>query len=234
MLRKYFDRWNEKRAKRAAKRQWLEEQFQQFRRQTEPLVPSAPKHPDAALFRHMWKRAKVLEIMHQDAGNPKLAATCSEIAKLAAERYFEVAPEGPYGKASLSISAQAAERLSRKEVQLMAPPKPATKRHLSCVYMGADEMGQVYIGQTLEAPERRWKEHRIAGSGPFKKGAKYVEWKVLHGPVEQEDLDERESYYIGLYNSYEIGHNESRGNSWQAYERGCRDRLAGNFRDVED
>ena len=234
MLREYFDRWKKERAKRAAKKEWLEEQFQKFRRQTEPLVPSAPKHPDAALFRHMWKRAKVLEMMHQDAGDPKLATTYSGIAELAAERYFKVAPEGPYGKAGLSISAQAAKRLYRKEVQLMSPPKPPPERHLSCVYMGTDKMGLVYIGQTLDAPERRWKEHRIAGSGPFNKAANYVQWKVLHEPVEQDDLDEWESYYIGFYNSYESGHNESRGNSWRAYERGCQERLAGKLTDVGD
>lgn len=232
MLREYFDRWKERREQRAAKKEWFEEQFQKFQIQTQPLVPSAPKHPKAALFRHMWKRAKALEIIYQRMENPKLAATYSEIAELAAKRYYEVAPEGPYGKATLSISAQATERLLRKEIQLMSPPEPVRVRHLSCVYMGTDENGLVYVGQTLDAPERRWKEHRIAGSGPFKKEAKYVQWKVLHGSVERDDLDESESYYIGLYNSYESGHNESRGNAWQEYERGCQDRLSGKLKSI--
>lgn len=107
MLREYFERRREQRAKHAAKKEWIEEQFQKFRRQTEPLVLSAPKHPDAALFRHMWKRATVLEMMHKQVENTKLAATYAEIAELAAKRYYEVAPQGAYGQVRLSISAQA-------------------------------------------------------------------------------------------------------------------------------
>ncbi len=227
MLREYFYRWKERREKRAAKKEWLEKQFQTFLAQTQPLVPSAPKYPHAALFRHMWKRAKVLELIYQRMEDSKRAATYSEIAELAAKRYYDVAPEGPYGKATLKISPQAMQRLLEKEFQLLLPREPVPKRHLACVYMGIDENNLVYVGQTLDAPERRWKEHRIAGSGPFKKGASYVQWRVLHGPVERDELDELESYYIGLYDAYENGHNESRGNTWQAYERGCQDRLAG-------
>jgi hypothetical protein len=76
------------------------------------------------------------------------------------------------------------------------------------------------VGQTLEAPERRWIQHRAEGTGPFKRGAQYVEWKVIRGEVQPAKLNELESYYIGLFNAYENGHNDNRGNDSMAYERG--------------
>ena len=227
MLRDFFDRWKERREQRAAEKEWLEKQFQAFLAQTQPLVPSAPRHPRAALFRHTWKRATALELIYKRMEDSKRAAMYSKIAELAANHYYNVAPEGPYGKVTLRISPQAMDRLLENEIQLLSPPEPTPERHLACVYMGIDENNLVYIGQTLDAPERRWKEHRLAGSGPFKKRATYVQWRVLHGPVERDELNELESYYIGFYDAYENGHNESRGNAWQAYERGCQDRLAG-------
>jgi len=75
-------------------------------------------------------------------------------------------------------SPQAIDRLLESEVQLLLPPEPAPQRHLACIYMGTDETKLVYVGQTQDAPERRWKEHRLIGSGPFKKGATYVRKKV--------------------------------------------------------
>lgn len=232
MLTGFLNKWKERRQERAAEKAWLEGQLQILLKQTQPLVPSAPKHPKAALYRHTWKRATVLELIYKRMENLKLAATYSKMAEMAAKNYYDVAPEGPYGKVTLRISPEAMQRLLEKEVQLLLPPEPAPKRDLACIYMGTDENKLVYIGQTQEAPEHRWKEHRLIGSGPFKKGATYVQWRVLRGPVEPDHLDEHESYYIGFYDAYEHGHNESRGNAWQAYERGCQDRLEGRNQGV--
>jgi hypothetical protein len=80
------------------------------------------------------------------------------------------------------------------------------------------------VGQTVGPPEYRWVRHRLGSTGPFKKGKQYVEWKVVEGPIDPGKLDERESYYIGLYNADKEGYNDTRGNDWQAYERGQAER----------
>lgn len=227
MLTGFLDKWKEHRHERAAEKAWLEEQFQIFLKKTQPLVPSAPKYPQAALYRHAWKRATILELIYKRMENLKLAATYSKMAEIAAKNYYGVAPEGPYGKVTLRMSPEAMQRLLEKEVQLLLPPEPSPKRDLACIYMGMDENKLIYVGQTQDAPERRYKEHRLTGTGPFKKGTIYPQWTVLRGSVEPDQLDELESYFIGFYDSYEHGYNENRGNDWQAYERGCQDRLEG-------
>jgi hypothetical protein len=84
--------------------------------------------------------------------------------------------------------------------------------------------GRVYIGQTVGPPEGRWIQHRAEGTGPFKKGELYAEWKVIEGEIDPAKLNERESYYIGLYNADQDGYNDTKGNDWRAYERGQAER----------
>ena len=84
----------------------------------------------------------------------------------------------------------------------------------------------MYVGQTQDAPERRWLQHRADGTGPFKNGDQYVTWEVVEGEVPTAKLDERESYCIGLFDAFENGYNENRGNDFAAYERGCSARLS--------
>ena len=93
-----------------------------------------------------------------------------------------------------------------------------------CIYIGKCDQGRIYIGQTVGAPEIRWVQHRIAGTGPFKDGEKYVEWSVLEKEVEPGKLNEREAYYIGFHNADREGYNETSGNDRAAYLRGTADR----------
>jgi len=220
---KWLKRWRDARAKAAAERARVRALFESFLIQTKRLVPRAPKYPDAALYRHAWKRAVVLEILYQGQSDETRASLYREFQKLAAGRYYRVAPVGPYGKVRLRMEGAAATRLLEAETRVLSPSAPKTKRHrpLACIYIGTCEAGRVYVGQTVEAPERRWIQHRAQGSGPFKNGAQWVDWKVIEGAIPLAKLDERESYFIGFFDAFQNGYNDTRGNDWAAYERGC-------------
>jgi len=64
----------------------------------------------------------------------------------------------------------------------------------------------------------------MLSTGPFKDGEKYVAWGVLEREVHPTKLNEREAYYIGYYDAYRSGYNETTGNDWVAYQRGQADR----------
>ena len=226
MIAGLFKRWREARAEAAAKRVHLQSLFESFLLETQPLVPRAPKHREAALYRHAWKRAAVLEVLHQRRSDQSRTSLFREFQKLAAERYYRVAPVGPYGPITLRMETKAATLLLEVEIQRLSPTrrKQLLSRPLACIYIGKCEEGRVYVGQTAEAPERRWIQHRAEGTGPFKKETQYVEWKVVEGTVAPAKLNERESYCIGLYDAYEKGYNDTRGNDWKAYERGPAER----------
>lgn len=226
MIGELFKRWRKARAEAAAERARVQRLFESFLHETQPLVPSAPKHQEAALYRHAWKRAAVLEVIHQRLSDQPRASLYKEFQKLATERYYRVAPVGPYGPIRLRMESEPATRLLQAEIQRLSPTrgKRQPSRPFACIYIGKCEKGRVYVGQTVEAPERRWIQHRAEGTGPFKNGAQYVEWKVIEGSVASARLDERESYCIGLYNAYENGYNDTRGNDWNAYERGRAER----------
>ncbi|MBN1805106.1 MAG: GIY-YIG nuclease family protein [Sedimentisphaerales bacterium] len=206
----------------------LEAMFKDFVNDTRPLVPNASKYPEAALFRHVWKRACVYEHIYKEIHNDaEKALVYSEFQKLAADQYWPVAPDNAYGKVPLKLSKEAYEKLVEKElVRLFPKDEPKSKRDINkaCIYVGLDsEQNKPYIGQTIGDPEYRWKEHRVNGTGPFKKGASYANWKVIEENVSLNELDELEAYYIGYYNSFRDGHNETKGNNWQSYEKGIRD-----------
>lgn len=226
MIAGLFKRWREARAEAAAKRAHLQSLFESFLRETQPLVPRAPKHREAALYRHAWKRAAVLEVLQQRRSDQSRTSLFREFQKLAAERYYRIAPVGPYGPITLRMETKAATRLLEVEIQRLSPTrrKQQLSRPLACIYIGKCEEGRVYVGQTVEAPERRWIQHRAEGTRPFKKEAQYVEWKVVEGTVAPANLNERESYCSGLYDAYEKGYNDTRGNDWKAYERGQAER----------
>ena len=66
----------------------------------------------------------------------------------------------------------------------------------------------MYIGKTVKEPESRWVQHRKMGTGPYKNGADYAEWKIVRGNLPQRKLDYRELYFIGYYNTYQEGYYE--------------------------
>lgn len=223
MILDFFKRLREAKAMDAALRSRYEIAFEGFLKETHPFVPPrATKHKEAALYRHAWKRACVLEILAQRMNDPPRIDLYREFQQIAVERYYSVAPDGPYGTVQLRMEAKASARLLKAEIERLLPARKlqANPPELACVYIGKCEKGLVYVGQTTQPPEFRWVQHRSERTGPFKQGANYVTWEVLVGPVPASQLNEQESYFIGLYDAFENGHNDTRGNDWQAYERG--------------
>ena len=227
MIGRALKRWREARVHAKTERARVGLKFESFLNETKPYVPAAPKYPEAALFRHAWKRAAVLEIIYQRAADEPTAALYRGFQELASKQYYRVAPAGAYGTIPLRMEAKAATHLLQDETRRLAPPTAEQRQRIfACIYVGRDEEGRLYVGQTLEAPERRWVQHRADGTGPFKTGGQYAKWEVIHGEISPSKLDELESYYIGRFNTYEDGHNDNRGNDWTAYERGRADRAS--------
>lgn len=108
--------------------------------------------------------------------------------------------------------------------------KPSTQKNfedtsdsLCCVYLGTDtDSGMSYVGQTSRFSEARYLQHRKHKSGPFKNGAKNVNWSILKQNIPETDLNYWESYYIGLYNSFSKGFNANRGNDLKGYNKGIK------------
>ena len=222
-------KWQNNREAKKAEKAKTYSLFDNFVSETAPLVPRASKHPKAALYRHCWKRAVVLhQIFSSIEGMEEQAELYEQFQELAARKYSPIAPQGAYGPIRLELSGNAYEKLRAQEIKRLTPAQQNSAHRdqaLACIYLGIDTKHRnPYIGQTLYSPEIRWKQHRIERTGPFKSGAEYATWKVLKENVPQSMLDEFEAYYIGFYNSYEKGHNETKGNNWQAYERGLNDR----------
>ena len=80
-----------------------------------------------------------------------------------------------------------------------------------------------YIGQAVDIASR-WKEHAKCGLGidtpagnklyaaMKSDGIWNFSWELLE-KCDRVDLDEKEKYYISLYQSYEFGYNSNKGNS---------------------
>ena len=230
----FINKWRESRATAKANKAELELLFEGFLVETEPLVPRGSKYPEVALLRHAWKRAKVLELLFQNCEVNKypeandLVKKYNAFSNLASERHSRVAVPNLNGVPRLQMEAKAVEKLMNLEREriLTAANERGERsiiRPLACIYIGTCEQGRVYVGQTLGAPEYRWMQHRTSGTGPFKKGERYVQWKVIEGSIDPARLDERESYFIGFHNAVEDGYNETKGNNWHAYDRGVSD-----------
>jgi len=116
------------------------------------------------------------------------------------------------------MGEKTAARLLEIEKQRLFPTEGKQRiRPLACIYIGTcEKTGRVYIGQTVGPPRFEGFSIVVAGTGPFKKGALYVQWRTLEGPVDPAKLNERESYYIGLYNADQEGYNDTKGNDWKA------------------
>jgi predicted GIY-YIG superfamily endonuclease len=172
-----------------------------------------------------------LGVIYRQQSDPARVAHYQQLKELAVEQYFKVAPETLYGKAPLRMGEKMGMRLWEIEMQRLFPTREKQRaRPLACIYIGRCDQGRVYVGQTVGAPESRWLQHRSDGTGPFKKGEQYVRWEVVEGGIDLGKLDERESYYIGFYDAYKSGLNETKGNNWRAYERGIQDRSELKFK----
>ena len=224
--------WREEKKRDDAEKTRVEGLFLKFVRETRPLAPKAKKHQEAAVYRHVWKRAAVLEIMAQRQQDVERAALYREFQELASGQYYPIAPSNAYGTVQLQLESRAGGRLLELEERRLLPPPPRGQKRRKpgaskpCIYVGRTSDGMVYVGQTQEAPELRGYQHRREGTGPFKSGDPEVDWSVLEPNLPLSMLDEMESYYIGLLDAFESGYNENRGNDSEAYDRGCAERVA--------
>jgi len=198
--------------------------FGAFGKFVEESMPSCPKdkgYPEATLYRHVWRRAVVLQTHIAQTEQEK--QILKNIQEIAGRNYYACAPENAYGKVTLRITPnQVFEYLKREQSQ----PKDANHwdtKQFACVYVARTKNGRMYVGKTVNEPERRWIEHRKMGTGPFKDGHDYAEWSVVRGNVQPKELDYWEAYFIGYYNTYEEGYNENPGNDRTAYDRGRND-----------
>lgn len=195
--------------------------FARFVEESKPTCPRDKGYPEATLFRHVWRRAVVLQA--HIAQTEQERQLLQNIQEIAARNYYACAPQNAYGKVTLRITPnQVFEYLKREQSQPKDTNRWDTKK-FACVYMGTTKDGKMYVGKTAKEPERRWVEHRKMGTGPFKDGNDYAEWSIIRGNVPPKELDHWEAYYIGYYNTYEGGYNENLGNDKTAYTRGRND-----------
>lgn len=93
---------------------------------------------------------------------------------------------------------------------------------LGIIYIIRNDINsKVYVGQTFRSLEERWKEHlrskcskgekhMLIKRAIFKYGKEHFTISILE-KCEESKLDEREVYYIKLYNSYLSGYNMTKG-----------------------
>ena len=209
-----FANWKTARAKRAVEKRKLRASFTRFVEETRPHTPTPSKHPRAALFRQVWKRATVLENIAVSEGNQDSVSLYKEFQEIAAGQYYSVAPETRYGKARLSLSSSAGSDLMKTELARKAARErnsdAAAGRLRGVVYLL--KAGSNYkIGRTtdfkrrlnevkLQLPDPVTVEHTIQTSRPvdiekywherFASKRKNGEWFGL----DDEDVSEIKSY----------------------------------------
>jgi hypothetical protein len=128
-----FNRWLDARKNAAAKRAKLQvlfesflRDFESFLRDTEPFVTQGSKYRDAALYRHAWRRAAILEYLYDkfSDNDPDDQANVEKyrmFKKLAEGKYDRVAPTNAYGKVRLGIGEKAVKRLLDFEIGRLLP-----------------------------------------------------------------------------------------------------------------
>ena len=94
------------------------------------------------------------------------------------------------------------------------------KESTYCIYKHTNKVnGKVYIGQTCQKPESRWKhgegyrESKKFYNAIQKYGWDNFEHVVLESELTLNQANEREAYYIALYDSYKNGYNATIGGS---------------------
>jgi hypothetical protein len=116
-VKSLIENWKKKRTERAEEQKRINDLFERFLLETKPLTPKASKHPQAALYRHAWKRSVALILLFKDSKNPESEILYKKFADIAAKRYDEIAPDGPYGKVRLKMTPEAVPKLMKKEAQ---------------------------------------------------------------------------------------------------------------------
>ncbi|MDB4511278.1 GIY-YIG nuclease family protein [Akkermansiaceae bacterium] len=217
-----FKHWEEYNKNHKKYTELAESRSDEFFNESLKTINKRDAGTEAGKYRHAYRRAYALLGIYNKDGDMETVIVYYILSRMFYQLYETHAPTTLYGKQKLTTSPDMwlkyyeAEDPSRKLKKQTSSPKS-----LACIYSGLDkESESIYVGQTVNAPEKRWREHRKEDTGPYKAGCKYPQWDVIKGEVPVEDLDYWESFYIGYYNSYECGFNENRGNNWAAYNEG--------------
>ena len=86
------------------------------------------------------------------------------------------------------------------------------------IYRAYNSEGKSYIGQTVKTLEQRkyghWsnrKDGKAFHNALLDKGLDAFKWEVLEDNIPEDELNDREIYWIDKFNSYENGYNSDRG-----------------------
>lgn len=74
-IQSFIQNRSKKRIEDAEAQKRVEELFEKFLLETKPLTPKASKQPEAALYRHAWKRAIALSFLFDTTPNPDVATS---------------------------------------------------------------------------------------------------------------------------------------------------------------
>ena len=119
IIKSFIENWKKKRLERAEARKRLEELFDKFLLETKPLTPKASKHPEAALYRHAWKRAVAISFLFDKTSNQERSELYKDFARLAAKKYSRIAPQSLYGPVSLKMTPDAMLKLIEEEKRML-------------------------------------------------------------------------------------------------------------------
>src|SRR3990167_9000365 len=117
-IKSFIENWKKRRLERAEARKRLEELFVIFLLETKPMTPKASKHPEAALYRHAWKRAIALSFLF-DKSNSERSELYKNFAQIAAKKYSRMAPQSLYGTISLKMTPDAVLKLVEQEKRML-------------------------------------------------------------------------------------------------------------------
>jgi hypothetical protein len=98
----------------------LQASFDQFLEESKASASMRrSKHPEAALYRHAWRRAVVLESLSQRLGSNENRMIFGRFRDLAARRYWRVAPTTPYGAVRLKLTPKMESQIAQRELRIL-------------------------------------------------------------------------------------------------------------------
>lgn len=160
----FIRQWRGRREAAAIERATFERTVKEFVADTRPFVPVAAKYPEAALYRHAWKRAVALQEIYQERSDASRAAYYERARKSLASAYHAVAPSNAYGSVRLRIDPEAFARLKQAELGRMSllccaecrtdddPTEPLVKSPVECPRCGARYTSGVYVLSNTAMP----------------------------------------------------------------------------------
>lgn len=183
----FIKNWKHRREREAAAKRKIMACFAEFIEETRPLAPKATKHPEAALYRHAWKRAVVLADIAAKSNDTEAVEEYEQFQQLAGRKYYAVAPDGPYGKIRLELSSSARLELTENEKEHIAAKKEraasSSLGHVRGVVYLLKSGSNYKIGQTIKL-DKRLKQVKLLLPDPVT-----VEHKILtNDPAELERL----------------------------------------------